>query len=188
MTQVRDPLLETKLHVPRGHVASCRANACASAWARGADYRELDVPGGHLWFPRARDLLASELRPAAAESWARFRQTHVFVGFHSPASILRGESLIGAPGPGTLKRRVPDLNSLRVGGLTPSLLRRTARRPPLFREVVKRGSNPLDQAKRTTVCEPHANVRDSPRVPARDSRLQTRHGEIAICRPFCEAL
>jgi len=27
----------------------------------GGDYRELDVPGGHLWFLRARDLLAGEL-------------------------------------------------------------------------------------------------------------------------------
>ena len=31
----------------------------------GADYRELDVPGGHLWFLRARDLLATELSTAA---------------------------------------------------------------------------------------------------------------------------
>ena len=27
----------------------------------GGDYREVDVPGGHLWFLRAHDLLASEL-------------------------------------------------------------------------------------------------------------------------------
>ena len=27
----------------------------------GGDYGELEVPGGHLWFLRARDLLANEL-------------------------------------------------------------------------------------------------------------------------------
>ena len=27
----------------------------------GGEYREVDVPGGHLWFLRARDLFASEL-------------------------------------------------------------------------------------------------------------------------------
>jgi pimeloyl-ACP methyl ester carboxylesterase len=30
----------------------------------GGEYRELDVPGGHLWFLRARDLLAGELSAA----------------------------------------------------------------------------------------------------------------------------
>jgi pimeloyl-ACP methyl ester carboxylesterase len=30
----------------------------------GGDYREVDVPGGHLWFLRAHDLLASELAAA----------------------------------------------------------------------------------------------------------------------------
>jgi pimeloyl-ACP methyl ester carboxylesterase len=31
----------------------------------GGEYRELDVPGGHLWFLRARDLLAGELSVAS---------------------------------------------------------------------------------------------------------------------------
>ena len=37
-------------------------------------------------------------------------------------------------------------------------------------------------------CERCANITETPRVPARDTRLQVGHTKAAICRRFHEAL
>jgi hypothetical protein len=59
------------------------------------------------------------------------------------------------------------------------------------KEGVRGGSSRLARARCDgrvrTPCERGANVRETPRVPARDSRLQTRHVQLSIYRDFLEA-